>query len=411
MSAPVYRPIAATLLRSIFWWAALCFMFFAVAQSIYSYGHVKQEFQDEVNTIVSTNIPLLSLNLWDIEPAVVRRQIDLIATRPQIGCVRLTVVTGQRFAGGDASLLGHANVQSFDIAPPSGTGNALGRLEVCENPAAFYRELSRTVGLAALGYLMLTLVICAVIVTILKRQLELPLNHIVEFLGELSPQKLSKPLGLGRPPRHHRDEIDLMVDGFLVLQQEVEKHIRTLDEQVQQRTNELQSALMDIQRISSVDSLTQCLNRRGFDAQIAQEIDRAQRYGRPLSVVFGDVDHFKRINDVYGHFVGDQVLQAVADCLRKGVRADVDWIARFGGEEFVIIMPETDERGAVVSTERMRLAIGNAQLLPDDAALQVTASFGVAQYAQGESVESLVKRADAQMYAAKQAGRNCTFPA
>ncbi len=258
---------------------------------------------------------------------------------------------------------------------------------------------------------MLTVLICVLIAYILKRELERPLRHIAGFVTRLTPGTLTTPLTLDRPAAHQRDEIDLVADGFRVLQEGINGHIRNLDLLVAQRTQELERAMAEIHALSLRDPLTGCFNRRSFDERIAREIERAERYGRPLSVVFADIDYFKAINDNHGHLVGDRVLQAVAESFRSGVRMDVDWVARYGGEEFVIVMPETTEGSAVASAERLRAGILVGVALPDYPLLRVTASFGVAQYRPGDTTERLVGRADSALYAAKAAGRNLTVAA
>lgn len=411
MTPPDFRPIAATLIRSIFVWATVCALLIGIGQAVFSYLHVQQDFEQELREIADSNVPLLSVGLWDIEPEALQRQIDAIGERPPIGYVRLTAATGQEFVAGDAGLRREQSVRRFDIPPPGRPSGTLGRLEIYGNPAAFYRELLTTVGLALVGYGVLTVLICVLIAYILKRELERPLRHIAGFVTRLTPGTLTTPLTLDRPAAHQRDEIDLVADGFRVLQEGINGHIRNLDLLVAQRTQELERAMAEIHALSLRDPLTGCFNRRSFDERIAREIERAERYGRPLSVVFADIDYFKAINDNHGHLVGDRVLQAVAESFRSGVRMDVDWVARYGGEEFVIVMPETTEGSAVASAERLRAGILVGVALPAYPLLRVTASFGVAQYRPGDTTERLVGRADSALYAAKAAGRNLTVAA
>lgn len=408
MNSPASRPIATKLIQTIFVWATACALLICVAQAAYSYLHVQEEFEAEVGKIGDTNVPLLSVSVWDIEPDAIRRQIDAISLRPQIGFVRLTVATGQVFEAGDARLKQVKSVRRFDIPPPGRSQGSIGSLDIYENPTAFYRELAMTVGFAVVGYGILTALICALIVYVLKRELELPLRRIADFATSLTPERLTTPLILDRAPEHRRDEIDLVVEGFQVLQEGINDHIENLDRLVAQRTAELESAMESIQRLSLLDPLTGFYNRRAFNDRIMLEIERAGRYARPLSLVFGDIDHFKRINDTHGHLVGDQVIQAIAACFRRSLRSEVDWVARYGGEEFVIVLPETDAQSALAGTERLRAEV-EQMIVPEFPALRVTASFGVVQYAAGETGQGVVARADALLYRAKQAGRNCVF--
>jgi two-component system cell cycle response regulator len=164
--------------------------------------------------------------------------------------------------------------------------------------------------------------------------------------------------------------------------------------------------LMDEQkRLATIDALTSLENRRSFVEQARVELSRCQRYSLPLSLVLLDVDHFKTINDTQGHSAGDQVLISLGNLLTRQLRT-CDTAARWGGEEFVILLPNTDGGGARVLAERLRGAIERLAIQYESAAIAVTASIGIAEYHSGESLESLVDRADGAMYGAKVGGRN-----
>ena len=151
------------------------------------------------------------------------------------------------------------------------------------------------------------------------------------------------------------------------------------------------------------DSLTGLFVRRYFMVKLQEEFHRAERYEKNLSVVMADLDNFKDVNDTYGHSAGDSVLKIIGKFLQRNIR-DVDIIARFGGEEFVILLPEADKEEARIVSERLRRTL--AQLKLDDLP-SLTISLGIAAYPEdGNSIEKLIKRADAAMYVAKQTGRN-----
>ena len=148
------------------------------------------------------------------------------------------------------------------------------------------------------------------------------------------------------------------------------------------------------------DPLTGVNNRRGLDDAMGSQLALMSRYGTRFSVVMIDIDHFKQINDVQGHLFGDQTLTQLARLIDESVR-ETDIVARYGGEEFVIVMPETDLEGAAVFADRLRANVAQAQPL--------TISGGVAEALDGDSHDSLLARADAALYGAKSAGRNCVF--
>jgi diguanylate cyclase (GGDEF)-like protein len=165
-------------------------------------------------------------------------------------------------------------------------------------------------------------------------------------------------------------------------------------------------AVEDARRNARTDPLTGLANRRGFDERYAQVIQETDRYGGTAALILVDVDHFKRVNDTYGHEAGDEVLIAVANALADG-RRTVDITARLGGEELAILLPQTDAGGGREVAERMRKRIEGLAVRTPNGEIKVTASFGVSEYAtrSGES-EHVVERADQALYAAKRNGRN-----
>jgi two-component system cell cycle response regulator len=161
----------------------------------------------------------------------------------------------------------------------------------------------------------------------------------------------------------------------------------------------------ETRRLASTDPLTGLLNRRAFGQWLAQETPRVARYDQELSVILLDIDHFKSVNDRYGHDAGDAALVHVARTVREVLR-DADVVARWGGEEIVAALPHTDGAGARKACERVRRAIEALSINTSGATLSVTASLGVATLARDESIEALIARADAAMYRAKGTGRN-----
>jgi len=162
-----------------------------------------------------------------------------------------------------------------------------------------------------------------------------------------------------------------------------------------------------LRELSTRDSLTGLLNYREFQRQLTEEAERSRRYGRPFSLLMLDIDHFKAINDTYGHLAGDKALRGLAALIRAEVRP-TDIVARYGGEEFVLVLPETDGPGALTLAERLRARVaGHAISVTADQTASLTVSIGLASYPdKTDSVQKLVSAADRALYAAKSAGRN-----
>ena len=168
---------------------------------------------------------------------------------------------------------------------------------------------------------------------------------------------------------------------------------------------ELRRAMGLVRQLATTDPMTGLLNRRSFLSQAESEWQRSSRFARPMSLLILDIDHFKHINDSFGHDAGDGVISRIAKICDVQKRAH-DLAARYGGEEFVILMPETDLAGACRFAERLREAVAADSVRHDGNTIKATVSIGVAEMAQAKSVDDLLKRADLALYKAKNAGRN-----
>jgi len=190
-----------------------------------------------------------------------------------------------------------------------------------------------------------------------------------------------------------------------------EEELRNTKEQLQAANTELQLAFRHEQQLAHIDDLTGVNNRRYLFELTGHEFDVAKRYQQPLSVIMFDLDHFKQVNDNFGHATGDKMLKLVIQAARAQLR-DVDLIGRYGGEEFVIVLPVTKAQQAYLLAERIRTNVEALHVDTDTSPATVTLSIGIAEIIhapQDESVDELIHRADEAMYAAKQAGRNRTI--
>lgn len=176
----------------------------------------------------------------------------------------------------------------------------------------------------------------------------------------------------------------------------------TLEEKVQERTQALEQANAQLERVASTDSLTNIQNRYAFMNVIRAEVKRSDRYQSQFSLIMFDVDLFKNVNDNFGHDVGDEVLIKLTELVGSGLR-DVDYFCRFGGEEFVVLMPYTPLKAASEMAERLRCLVAEHVF---ETVGNLTISLGVVEQQQGETVEMVLKRADIALYDSKDNGRN-----
>lgn len=172
------------------------------------------------------------------------------------------------------------------------------------------------------------------------------------------------------------------------------------------RIRALETRLEQLSELVCEDQLTGSLNRRGLDDLFTRELGRADRRGAPLCVAMLDLDDFKQLNDTYGHCVGDEVLVHLVRVIRQTLRS-MDGVARFGGEEFLIVLPDTTLEEAGLALNRLQQKLREQAYMHQRARLTVTFSAGIALRAPNEGQRALVARADAALYQAKQAGKNC----
>jgi two-component system, cell cycle response regulator len=212
------------------------------------------------------------------------------------------------------------------------------------------------------------------------------IEHVVTGLQAGADDYLTKPV----------------IEPELIARLSTGKRIVTLE-------RSLRTANEENRRLSITDPLTGAFNRRYLMEQLPREIERAARYGRQLSVIMCDVDYFKKINDAYGHLVGDEVLKWFVANLQRGVRAS-DWVARYGGEEFVVVLPETNVVNAGTAAEHLRSQVASIGFSSQSVGFEVSASFGASGWKDvvpnGATLDSLMARCDGGVYASKAAGRN-----
>lgn len=402
-----FRSITSLLIARIALLAALVTVVLGLGLGAVEYQRTREQRQRVVRLLAQSSLPALSTALWDVETDMVERQIRRIAAIPEVGWAQLQTATGPVFRAGEHEVGdGQVPMLSLPIAAPVEGRHDLGVLEIGLNEHLIrLHTLQRMV--AVLGsYALLTACICVLVGWVLRRELQRPLRQIAQFAESLQPGQLDAPLELHRLGHTYRDEIDLVAQGFRHMQHDLGEHIALLDQRVKERTWQLEQKTEEVTRLSLTDALTGCANRRFIDERLPSEVLRSGRYGRPMGVVFVDIDHFKRINDEFGHAAGDEVLRALARVYTEQLRQGIDWIARYGGEEFLIVLPESTAREAEAFAQRLLYVTRAQEIALKGGMIRVTASFGVAGYRVPETTSQLLARVDALLYRAKQDGRD-----
>jgi diguanylate cyclase (GGDEF)-like protein len=193
-----------------------------------------------------------------------------------------------------------------------------------------------------------------------------------------------------------------LLEDFQKLEAEFQKTKRALEI----REIEVKSILIQAHELANIDALTFIPNRRKIIVELQEEVIRSNRYGTPLSISILDIDHFKMVNDTYGHTTGDETLRSVVARLREHIRQP-DTIGRYGGEEFLIVLPSSEAKAAAEQASRLCKDIRNTKIEANDHVLSVTVSVGIAQFRIGqENWEGFLHRADEALYKAKDGGRD-----
>jgi diguanylate cyclase (GGDEF)-like protein len=266
--------------------------------------------------------------------------------------------------------------------------------------ASYYALLDRTIALAAAGRRDEALSVVRLGAG--KREVENVLRQVARIEAEerrLLARRRAAYAGADRRSEHYG--LALAAAGLAMLVLLVASAVAAL-----RANGRAAEATAELRRIATTDSLTGLWNRRHLLERIEAETGRSRRNGRPLCLAILDVDHFKRVNDLHGHPAGDEVLRVLARRIKDSVRLS-DVVGRMGGEEFAILMPETDRSQARLVCERLGAMVARSPVrLPSGAGLTVTLSTGIALMAGEEESDRLISRADCALYDAKAAGRN-----
>lgn len=236
--------------------------------------------------------------------------------------------------------------------------------------------------------------------------------QVLESAGQ-DTATYGKTLSVASQQLHTGDiaQLKVVIEGVVAATRAIEVKHKVLENELKTSSSEIKSLrqrLESVREESRVDALTGLLNRRGFDECMAAAVRSVSEDGEELCVLLGDVDHFKKFNDTWGHATGDQVLRLVAQCFKSNTKGR-DAAGRYGGEEFVVALPKTSLESAVTVAEQIRAAVESKKIVKrstGETLGSITLSIGVAKHVGGEPFADTLARADACLYAAKRSGRN-----
>lgn len=421
---PNDHPARDTVTRRFFRRAFGIFIAFAVLLTLILIGETLWQAQanlkNELAIYQRTFEKSLATALWSMDREKLNSIVRGIVEIPDIKGVRIVdhlsgaVVTQSGVIVATGKPGQAALVHRFDIIHDEGYGRELvARAEFHSTFAQVLHRTQRQVMLIVVLAIIKTLAFWWIFLAVGRCLLARPLT---EMSAAMAATNLAQRLRLSKATEKAiadtelallRNVYDTQADRIRVAQAALEHANAELETRVSERTHELQEANRKLEELAHTDALTGLANRRQFIAAADVEIARARRAGRPLSVIVCDIDRFKQVNDTYGHLVGDQAICHVAAGLVAAVRL-VDVVGRFGGDEFVILLPDIALDDAYLVAERLRVHLSAGQLLLDDGRLvDITLSIGVATLAPADThLEDIFHRADTGLFAAKNSGRN-----
>ena len=373
----------------------------------------------------------LSKAVWEMDRETLKTQLDSVTAVAPLGRFELRIqregrapeVFEYQRAGQSDSLRAPSLHRMLTYEPYPGATETVGELTLGGDEHVLWQRLQGEVANIIVTQVIQSLLLAGLIMWMFNRSVTVHVQHIAHHLGKLSPANLKQTLHLERSIIHN-DELSLLQAGvnslqgnlstYLELQHQHERDLAVnrdhLAELVEERTSELRAANTRLEEQSRSDPLTGLANRRHFDEIRDVEFRRALRLGQPLTVLMCDVDFFKLYNDTYGHVMGDQCLQVVAEILRTVFGRAGELAVRVGGEEFAVLLPGTDAINAHKTAQQV-LQLLAARAVPhasSSVAPYVTVSIGVAQLNQEtmDSFDQLLQCADQALYRAKSLGRN-----
>lgn len=405
------------LLRSVLSIYLVITTLITLAQMGIEYFHTRNMVQGELEGAERTFYPALATALWELNQEQLDALMMGVTDLPLISSVRISEPSGREVVrGSNAGLIGASIEHAFDVSYQfSGQVIYLARVSFFADDTVVLQRLKVGFQMIVISAAIKSLLLISLFIWAFRRHLAYPLRLLADSVATINLDSLA----------HRRIDMKLTKDNELrMLQTAFNEMLSTLDRErrahfealtrinqsleaeVQSRTKDLQEANLRLEQLARTDPLTGVANRRYFMERLRTDILRANRTGSALAVLAVDLDHFKRINDRWGHSAGDDALVNFARTALGQLRAS-DVLARLGGEEFIILLPDTDISQAVKVAARILESIRTQVIVTAEGEFGYTASIGVATLSpEDDDGEALLVRADLNMYRAKELGRD-----
>lgn len=384
------------------------------------YQRTQSALTEELAALERSVHDAVETSLWQMNGAQTEALLDGLLLMPIIEGVEIHNPDGgipfeRRSYGADDGPLDLFYVEKDLSWTVAGNAVDLGTLRLYSSSSVILGRVLFGFLIISLGAILKFTLLWWLFIWAFRRFLGAPLGRLMDQIGEIQLEKIgNKRIELGTIERNELAQLQDCMNAMLAkmdhdhtaLIQAEEERRAWLECEVEQRTKQLVEANQELERIACTDYLTKTDNRRSFFEKAQSHIDQALRRPRDLCLITLDIDHFKQVNDAYGHEIGDQVLcafsQQVRDILRK-----TDLFGRIGGEEFAILLPDTDRQGTWKVAEKIRSTVEQTTVVCGNTEICYTVSMGLVKWNNHETeISKLLKRGDDLLYQAKHAGRN-----
>lgn len=394
------------LLKRVLLFSGIVTLLLTCTQMFFTYQERKETLLYFLHELEEANTKTLARAVFELSEHSLKITVADIVKFDAIGFIAIHRIEENDITAGTSSGSQLSFVHRFPlIFDFDGRSFKLGSVEIQTDADYFFEQLKSSFYVVLATQAIKTFLVSFILLLIFYRLIISRINTVHRWLVAYAPENAFMPLSLPASAKAN-DEIDELKNEINMVGESLHKHSQKLELLVSQRTQELAEANLKLEKLAYTDHLTGIANRAAFFRKSEEELKRSRRLKYDLGVMMLDLDHFKTINDTFGHDAGDQVLKLVAQTIQSCLR-EQDTVGRLGGEEFGIIVPGADKWGMQKLAIRIQQTLSNQDFsfLPENH--PITVSIGYTKVEHGEQFNTALKRADEHLYTAKTNGRNC----